>query len=100
VKTAVLVASLVTSVMLGACSTAQTPAGNTVDISKVDLQNAIKTEACETYFLGFGPLGEDRASPVEIAKKVGFTEVVAIDYVEHSFVIGRKRCAIVYGKKS
>lgn len=99
-KIAAFSVTLAAVAVLTACSTAQTPAGNTVDISKIDLQNAVKTEACETYFLGFGPLGDERASPVEAAKRVGFTEVVAIDYVEHSYVIGRKRCAIVYGKKS
>jgi hypothetical protein len=85
-------------VALVGCSTAQTPAGNTVDISKVDFTNATKVEACETYFLNFGPLGEERASPVEASKKAGFKEVVAVDYVEHSYFIGRKRCAVVYGK--
>lgn len=86
-------------VALVGCSTAQTPAGNTVDISKVDFTGSTKIEACETYLLGFGPLGDERASPVEASKKAGFKEVVAVDYVEHSYFIGRKRCAVVYGKK-
>jgi hypothetical protein len=96
-KMLALTVSLCVVALVG-CSTAQTPAGNTVDISKVDFTGATKIEACETYFFGFGPLGEERASPVEASKKAGFKEVVAVDYVEHSYFIGRKRCAVVYGK--
>ena len=82
------------------CSIQNSPAINSVDLTKVDFSTAEafkEGEACGVYILGlFGPFGDARI--IDAVKSANIEKVSVVDYRSEYYVLFSKNCVVVYGE--
>ena len=87
--------------LAGGCSIQNSPAINSVDLTKVDFSDAKsfkEGEACGIYLLGlFGPFMGD-ARIIDAVKSANIKKVSVVDYRNEYYVLFSKNCVVVYGE--
>jgi len=87
--------------LAGGCSTQNSPAINSVDLTKVDFSDAKsfkEGEACGIYIFGlFGPLMGD-ARIIDAVKSANIKKISVVDYRNAYYVLFSKNCVVVYGE--
>ncbi len=92
----ILLVSLLAIVISG-CSSMNSNTLNQNNLENVDFSsNFTKGEACEKYFLFFGPFGS--SSVMDAAKSAKIKKVSLVEQESSSYIFYGTRCTIVYGK--
>ena len=96
----ILITVIALAFLVGGCSIQNSPAINSVDLTKVDFSTAEafkKGEACGVYILGlFGPFGDARI--IDAVKSANIEKVSVVDYRSEYYVLFSKNCVVVYGE--
>ena len=96
-----LIAVIGLAFLAGGCSTQNSPAINSVDLTKVDFSDAKSFkvgEACGIYLFGlFGHFMGD-ARIIDAVKSANIKKVSAVDYKGYYYLLFSKNCVVVYGE--
>ncbi|MCB0390107.1 MAG: hypothetical protein KDD58_02395 [Bdellovibrionales bacterium] len=93
---------LLSNFLLLGCTTISTPVVNSIDlnsINSININTLVRSEACSTYFLGIGPIGESDSSLITALDKVPLKNVFYIEKTFSNYFLMQFNCTVAYGKR-